>query len=118
MTTSQQQTPEQRMDAIAANFFAARIVLAQPSRATSNELETAKKANESSTRFLSEGGYLPEKAYLEPIPNTPDGYLKVINGQDGVIPLADKPGTYTVSGELIQKVLVIYYESWFHSPTR
>lgn len=118
MSDQDQQTPEQRMVAFAANFFAARIVLSQPARATNKELETAKKTIESVTRFLTEGGYLPEKAFLKPIPDRPDAYLTVINGQDGVIPLADETGTYTVSGEMIQKVLVIYYESWFHNLKR
>jgi hypothetical protein len=118
MSENKQQTPEETMVAIAANFFAARIVLSQPKRATAKELKTAQKTNESTTQFLSGGGYLPDNAYLEPIPNKPDAFLNVINGQDGVIPLADDEGTYTVSGDTIQMVLANFYESWFHSLKR
>lgn len=118
MSENNQQTPEEAMIAIAANFFASQFVLSQPKRATAEEFKTAQKTNESTTQFLSGGGYLPEKAYLEPIPNKPDAYLNVINGQDGVIPLADDKGTYTVSGAAIQMVLANYYESWFHSLKR
>ncbi|MBC3336646.1 hypothetical protein HU732_10105 [Pseudomonas proteolytica] len=118
MQENDQKSPEQKMVAYAANFFAARIVLSDQKRATPKELVTARKTFESLTNFFAGGGYLPHEAYLKPIPESDDAYLTVIIGQDGCIPLADQTGSYTVSGEVIQQVLNIYYESWFHNLQR
>ncbi|MGG5223503.1 hypothetical protein [Pseudomonas syringae pv. coryli] len=109
------QIPQDKMAALAANFFAAGIVLSQKNRATSQELDTAAKTYDSTYSFLLRGGYLPNEAFIKPIPEGPDGHLTIIIGPDGCIPLADRVHVYTVPGSVIQQVLSIYYESWFHS---
>lgn len=107
-----QQTPEEKMVEITAEFFAARLVLGQSHRASSVELDRARKMNDSLTNFLIGGGYAPNLAHLGAMPQNADGSFIVVIGQDGILPLTEKAGTYRVSGESIKSVMANHYSKW------
>ena len=115
MTDNAQQTPEQKMVEIAAEFFAARLVLGQSHRTSGTELDRAKKMNDATTNFLFGGGYAPNLSHLGSMPQNADESFTAIIGQDGVLPLADKSGTYTVSGAAIKSVMSSHYSKWLQT---
>jgi hypothetical protein len=115
MTDITRETPEEKMIEFSAEFFAARLVLGQSHRASSQEIARARKMNDSLTNFLTGGGYAPNLAHLGQMPQNDDGSFVVVIGQDGVLPLADKAGTYRVSGEAIKLVLASHYSKWLQT---
>lgn len=115
MSDNANQTPEEKMVEIAAEFFAARLVLGQSHRTSGAEIDRARKMNDATTNFLFGGGYAPNFAHLGPLLQNADGSFTAIIGQDGVLPLADKSGTYTVSGEAIKSVMSSHYSKWLQT---
>ncbi|OOW06655.1 hypothetical protein MF6396_03130 [Pseudomonas sp. MF6396] len=115
MTDITRQTPDEKMIEITAEFFAARLVLGQSHRASRPEIDRAQKMNDSLTNFLIGGGYAPNLAHMGTMPQNADGSFIVVIGQDGVLPLADKVGTYRVSGEAIKSVMASHYSKWLQT---
>lgn len=118
MQESNQQIDLQRLTNLIANFFAAKIVLSQLSRAAAAEEETATKTFASAHAFLSQNGFIPDEAFLKPLPEGKDQYLVRIIGQDGCMPYSDKERCFTVPGSTIQFVLSNFYPTWFHNLKR
>ena len=115
MTDNTKQTPEQKMVEITAEFFAARLVLSQPHRTSGTELDRARKMNDATFNFLLGGGYAPNIALMGKMRQNSDESFTAIIGQDGVLPLADKSGSYTVSGDAIKAVMSSHYSTWLQT---
>ncbi|MNJ45517.1 hypothetical protein D3C77_406150 [compost metagenome] len=115
MNDNVRQTVEEKMVEITAEFFAARLVLGQSHRTSGAEIERARKMNDATTSFLFGGGYAPNFAHLGDMPQNADGSFVMVIGQDGVLPLADKSGTYKVSGEAIKSVMSSHYSKWLQT---
>ncbi|VVQ19987.1 hypothetical protein [Pseudomonas fluorescens] len=109
------ETPKEKMIEFTAEFFAARLVLGQSHRASSQEIARARKMNDSLTSFLFGGGYAPNLAHLGQMPQNADGSFIAVIGQDGILPLAGKDGNYRVSGEAIKSVMASHYSEWLQT---
>ncbi|WP_426160489.1 hypothetical protein [Pseudomonas sp. DWR1-3-2b2] len=103
---------------IGAHFFASCIVLNEPNRATSQELERARTTQDQTIATLRQVNYAPEKAFIEPIPNDENRHIAALAGQDGRIPNKEESEHLIIPGPMIQQVQSMYYESWFHSLKR
>ncbi|UZS65581.1 hypothetical protein [Pseudomonas syringae] len=108
-------TLEERVDRAGAHFLAASVVLSQPSRASSSELESARINQENSAKFLIANHYIPKDSFFKPLPENDIYGFAAIAGQDGCIPHSDGDNAWVVRGPAIQAVLSGLYPTWFHS---
>lgn len=118
MQENNTQIDQQKLTNCIANFFAAKIVLNEPRRASSSELDTARKTLKLTYDNLVFVDFLPDESFFKELSEGMDRHLEIINGQDGCMPFSDRERCFTVPGSIIQFVLSNFYPTWFHNLNR